>query len=85
MLGPADSGTFVIRGKILVDASEQDTRGVERSPQFAAPPSNVGRLAAPRVVGGQMFVGQLVGRGGPAGEEVDGLLGVAAGFGDEDR
>ena len=40
---------------------------------------------ARRVVGGRMLIGQLVGRGGPAGEEVEGLFGAAAGFGGEDR
>jgi hypothetical protein len=41
------------------------------------------RLRAPRVF--DVLVGQLVGRGGPAGEEVEGVFGAAAGFGGEDR
>jgi diketogulonate reductase-like aldo/keto reductase len=42
-------------------------------------------LRPPCVVGGRTLALQLVRCGGPAGQEVEGLLGAAAGFGAEDR
>ena len=72
MLFPAQTRTFVIGSEVLVVWSERECGRLRAAEQGLG-------LRAPGAIG------QLVGCGSPAGDEAEGVLGAAAGFGGEDR